>query len=79
MTFPAVADWGARYPNHIRHDCGEIKCSRLLADVPITYKRNEATFITPMPTPSPCKQLMISTVTEITERKYAEKGQVVEV
>lgn len=46
--------------------------------MPITYKRGEATFITAMPTPVPCKQLMISTVREVAERKYAEKVQVVE-
>lgn len=46
--------------------------------MPITYKRDKTTFITAMPTPVFCKQLMISTVREVAERKYAEKVQVVE-
>jgi hypothetical protein len=83
QLWPGVDLWSlvrivVKYPNHIRHDCGGIKYSRLQANVPITYKGDEATFITAMPAPVPCKQLMISTVRKVAERKYAERVQVVE-
>ncbi|MBN1313925.1 MAG: PAS domain S-box protein [Anaerolineales bacterium] len=41
-------------------------------DVPITRRGEKTTFITAMNTPIPDKQLMISTVWEVTERKQAE-------
>jgi PAS domain S-box-containing protein len=86
-TRQALADpnafWNAVYEepefredikNRILADCASGDPMRMYwADVPITRKGEETSFITARNMPTPDKQLMISTVWDVTDRKWAEK------
>jgi PAS domain S-box-containing protein len=61
--------------NRVLSDCASGDSERMSwADVPITRKGAETSHITARSTPVPNKQLMISTVWDVTERKRAEEA-----
>lgn len=76
--------WSAAYEDenfreHIRRkvleDCASGDLSRMIwEDVPITRKGQETTYITAMNIPIPDKNLVISTVWDVTARKLAENA-----
>ena len=66
-------DFRAEMKKRVLDDCASGDPERMhWVDVPITRKGAGTTFITAMNTPIPGKELMISTVWDVTERKQAE-------
>jgi PAS domain S-box-containing protein len=66
-------DFRDEMKKRVLDDCASDDPERMhWVDVPITREGDRTTFITAMDTPIPDKQLMISTVWDVTERKQAE-------